>query len=165
MFCCNNLLYPSTKKINDMKTTYTYHPEHCIYPGTYVPFMPEKEVKEEIKRTRKKDIIHPPVKVTEHEEFFAVELDIPGVKREEFLIEARENILSVYVVHNNAKLFSTEEILLQKNEHTCFDRHIILDENIDTEFIIAEYLAGILKLHVPKTDKPVKVPKVKIIVY
>lgn len=148
-----------------MKTTYTYHPEHCIYPGTYVPFMPEKEVKEEIKRTRKEDIVHPPVKVTEHEEFFVVELEIPGVKREEFLIEAKGNVLSVYVVHNNEKIFSNEKIMYQKNEHTCFDRHIILDENIDTEFIIAEYLAGILKLHVPKSNKPGKVPHARIIVY
>jgi len=125
--------------------------------------MHEKEVKEEIKRTPKKDIIHPPVKVTEHEDFFVVELEIPGVKREEFLIEAQGNALSVYVVHNNILL--NEETKAEKKEHTCFDRHIILDGNIDTEFIIAEYLAGILKLHVPKSDKPVKVPKVKITAY
>lgn len=142
-----------------MKAVYTYQAEHCVYPGTYVPFMQENEIKEEIRRTRKQDVIHPLVKVTEHEEFFVVELEIPGVKREEFLIEATGNVVSVYVIHNKDKK------LTDKPEHTCFDRHIMLDENIDTEFIIAEYLAGILKLHVPKTDKPGKVLHARIIVY
>lgn len=127
--------------------------------------MQENELKEEIRRTRKQDIIHPPVKVTEHEEFFVVELEIPGVKREEFLIEAKGNLLSVYVVHHIEKDLSNAETMYQKNEYTCFDRHIILDENIDTAFIVAEYLAGILKLHVPKTSEPVKVPHARIIVY
>ena len=148
-----------------MKNLKFREPDSSIYPGEYVPFLNETQVKEEIKQTDKKDVIHPAVNITERSDFYKIEVAIPGVKREELLIYAKENILSICAVHTD-KINASLRIN-QLHEFNCkwFNRHILLPQDADTAFISAEYKSGILKLRIPKAPQPLINMDSRIIVY
>ena len=111
-----------------------------IYLGAYVPLLKEEEVQEELKRSHEGETVYPPVNVTELADSFKVEVAIPGVKRENFLVHADENILSVCVVHKECGLHVGETFQLHEFNCDCFERDIILPDNTDSEFISAEYV-------------------------
>ena len=148
-----------------MKNIKFREPDSSIYPGEYVPFLNETEVKEEINQTDKKDIIHPAVNITERSDYYKIEVAIPGVKREELLIYAKENILSICAIHTD-KINASLRIN-QLHEFNCkwFNRHILLPEDADTTFISAEYKSGILNLRIPKAPQPLINLHSRIIVY
>lgn len=139
--------------------------DSSVYPGEYVPFLNEIDAKEEIKQTDKKDINHPAVNITEQSDFYKIEVAIPGVKREELLIYAKENVLSLCAIHTNKINASFKNRQLHEFNYGWFDRHILLPENADTTFISAEYKSGILKLRIPKATLPLKNLHSRIIVY
>jgi HSP20 family protein len=76
---------------------------------------------------------------------------VPGVKREDFFIEGRNNILNVSVYHNE---MTEESKKFRTREFDCckFQREIVLPENADLSFVSATYDSGILKIHVPKSE-------------
>jgi len=150
-----------------VQNTKLYKPDYSIYPGEYVPLLNEKEVSDQLKRKHKDDIIHPPVNMTELTESFKIEVAMPGIKREELLILANGNVISVYAIHKEKEngIHKRGNIRLHEFDCNCFDRHIILPENVDTEFVSAKFKEGILRMHVPKTKRPSKNVNTRIIVY
>ena len=148
-----------------MENDVLYNTDCLIYPGVYVPLLKEEEIKEELKRSHEGETVLPPVNVTELPDLFNVEVAIPGVERENFLIYADENILTVCVVHKDRGLDKGESFQLHEFNYECFNRHIILPDNIDSDFISAEYKAGILRLYVPKAKHPAKNRHTRIVVY
>ena len=148
-----------------MENDVLYDTGCLIYPGAYVPLLKEEEVQEELKRPHKGETILPPVNVTEMADSFKVEVAIPGVKREDFLIHSDGNVLSVCVLHKECGLHEGERFQLHEFNYECFDRHIILPDNADSEFVSAEYKAGILRLYVPKAKQPAKNQHTRIVVY
>ncbi len=148
-----------------MKQLSPRKPDCSIYPGEYVPFLSEKEVTEAINRIDRKDIIQPAVNITEQTGAYKIEVVIPGVEREELLIYANGNILSICAV-NSEKINSTlRNLQVQEFSYKWFDRHILLPENADSTFISAEYRSGIVVLHIPKAANAVKNMHTRIIVY
>jgi len=148
-----------------MENDVLYDTECLIYPGAYVPLLKEEEVQEELKRPHEGETILPPVNVTEMADSFKVEVAIPGVKREDFLIHSDGNVLSVCVLHKEPGLHEGERFQLHEFNYECFDRHIILPDNADSEFVSAEYKTGILCLYVPKAKQPAKNQHARIVVY
>jgi HSP20 family protein len=136
-----------------------------IYPGDYVPLFSEAEIVEELKNATNDEKILPPANIIELPDSFRVELAIPGAKKEDFSIHADKHVLSVSVVHKEKKIGEEGEFRLKEFTNTFFDRHIILPENAETEFISADYDAGILRLHFPKVNQPVVNLHTRIIVY
>ena len=137
-----------------MGAAFQYQPIYSIYPGTYRPLMQEAEMELYLKGIKKKDIIHPPVNVTELKDSYKIEVAIPGVRKEEFLVQAEANIISVKVLHIGKDVLMDEKECTHEFNCTCFDRHILLPENADAAFSIAEYREGVLCLYAPKSDKP-----------
>jgi HSP20 family protein len=72
---------------------------YSIYPVEYVPLLKEEEVKKELKKTHAGDRVRPSVNIAESPDSFKVEVAMPGMKREELLIHANENILPICAVH------------------------------------------------------------------
>ena len=148
-----------------MENAISYDVGCLIYPGTYVPLMKEEEVISALNTSPKNELVLPPVNITELSDSYKIELATPGVKREDFLIHADENTLSIVAVHKQSANYSNEQFQLHEFNYTCFDRHILLPENADTEFTGAEYKEGILRFYVPKTDQPAKNLHTRIAVY
>jgi len=137
----------------------------CIYPGGFTPLLREEEVREELKRMCKGESPFPPVNVTELSNSFKVEVAIPGVKRENFLVYADDNILSVCVFNKQAPHHTEEAFKMHEFNYDCFERHITLPKNAEAEFVSAVYRSGILSMHIPKSDHPSKNQHTRIVVY
>ncbi|MGK2863890.1 MAG: Hsp20/alpha crystallin family protein [Chitinophagaceae bacterium] len=136
-----------------------------IYPGNYVPLLKKEEVEKELRQPHEGKMLFPPVNVTELMDVYKVEMAIPGVRREDFLVQSDANILSIQVLHKENATRENESFQIHEFNYECFDRHIILPLNADTEFTCAEYKAGILRLHMPKTNSTGNNRHTKIVVY
>lgn len=134
-----------------------------IYPGIFVPSCDKNMISDSFRKSN--TIIRKPmVNVIDHGNIVTVEMVIPGVKREEFFIEGRNNILNVSVYHNETteaiKTFRTKEFDCCK-----FQREIILPVNADLSFVNATYDSGILKIYVPKSVSKINNFTTRIAVY
>ena len=139
--------------------------EYCIYPGNYVPVLNETELNEEIVKLKQDGMIVPSVNITESGDCYKVEIALPGVDRESFLVYAEKNVLSVYVVHRHQKVGDPEKFRLHEFNCNCFERHIELPIDADTEFVSADYKEGVLRIYVPKASAQSIVKHTRIVVY
>lgn len=133
-----------------MVNNISYDVECLVYPGIYMPLHKEEEIAEELRHVNESETILPAVDIIEMADSFKVEIRVPGVKREDFFIHAYGNIISVSVLQREPEHPKKERLSLHEHKYDCFDRQIILPQHADTEFISAEYVAGILRLYVPK---------------
>lgn len=145
--------------------TVLHNSEYSIYPGHYVPKLSEKEINEEIVRTSRNDIATPSVNIFDSNGAYKIEFALPGVKRENFLVYADKNVLSVYVLHSHQKVDDPKKFRLHEFNCNCFERHIELPEDADTEFVSAEYKEGVLRIYVPKASEQLIVQHTRIVVY
>jgi HSP20 family protein len=137
----------------------------CIYPGDYVPMINPDEMQRQLNRFSLQEAVSPPVNISETEDLFTVEMAVPGVNRGDFMIQADENDLSVSVVHQESPAQAAEKFQQHEFNYNIFNRHIILPENADTEFVSAVYNSGILRLIIPKVKQLVKKLHTRIVVY
>ena len=139
--------------------------ESLIYPGDYVPLHNEEEITEGLKQPHEGDMVLPPVNLTEHEDYLKIEIAAPGLKREDFLIEAKENVLSVSVLHKECGGEAGKCFQVHEYNYECFRRHIILPLNAVVPFSTAEYKDGLLAIRIPKDGGGRNAAETKIAVY
>jgi HSP20 family protein len=137
--------------------------EHTIYPGIYIPLPEVNALLEELRLKGESSVSQPHVNIDEFENYFKIEVVIYGVNREEILITVDENVLTVTALNKDKEEKVKHE--LHEFNHCCFTRHILLPDNTDPQFIIAEYKAGILRIYVPKSSAPIKNVHASIVVY
>jgi HSP20 family protein len=138
-------------------------PPEGIYPGIFVPSCDKHMISDSFKKSNA-IIRKPMVNIIDRGNIVSVEMIIPGVKREEFFIEGRNNILNVSVYHNE---MTEESKKFRTREFDCckFQREIILPENTDLSFVSATYDSGILKIQVPKSQQVINDFITRIAVY
>ena len=73
-----------------------------IYPGEFVPLMNENEVKAQFSLPREMENVQPPANLKETKDTYKIEFALPGLKREELLVLADDNILTIYGIHKRA---------------------------------------------------------------
>ena len=139
-----------------------YASDCSVYPGEYVPLIRDEDLKKELYHAPTGST-PPPVNLTEFKDSMMVEVAIPGAKREDFVVHANKNQVSVCLLNKNP--VSSKNYALHEFNYGCFERHITLPENVDAEFIHAEYASGMLRLFIPKTRQPLKNKETRIVVY
>jgi len=104
----------------------------------------------------------PKVDVIENETSHEIHFAVPGLNKEEFNIELKDNHLTV----SGERKFTNEK--KDKNYHAIetnygsFSRSFSLPENVDASKINAKYDKGILELTVPKDEKKVLKQTIKV---
>jgi len=104
----------------------------------------------------------PKVDVIENETSYEIHFAVPGLNKEEFNIELKDNHLTV----SGERKFTNEK--KDKNYHAIetnygsFSRSFSLPENVDTSKINAKYDKGILELTVPKDKKKALKKTIKV---
>ena len=101
----------------------------------------------------------PPVNIHENENGFHIELQVPGLQKEDFKINVEKGLLTI----SYDKKSETEE----KNYKThrkefsvsSFKRSFSLDEKVNAEEIKAKYDAGVLQIFLPKKEEVKVSPK------
>jgi len=95
----------------------------------------------------------PVVDITEDEKEYVIKAEIPEMKKEEIKINVHDDVLSVsgerkYEQEEKGKKYHRVE-----RSYGSFMRSFTLPKDADGSKIAAEYKDGVLKLHLPKTDK------------
>lgn len=96
----------------------------------------------------------PRVDVVEQDGGYELVADLPGLKKEDIKIEIENNMLTL---RGEKKIEGEKK---DKNYRVCeryygeFVRTFALPENVNTDGIVAEFKDGVLKLEIPKTEKP-----------
>lgn len=148
-----------------MNTPSTHKSSHNIYPGEFVPKMDEETVKKEFNDIAGSGIIHPAVNMHETDKGYFIEVSVPGISSEDLQVIVDDRVLSICVVHKDARVNQGLSFQLHEFDHEFFEREIEIPENTDTAFISAKYKNGILFLHLPKTDRQEPGKHTRIVVY
>ncbi|MGM9512028.1 Hsp20/alpha crystallin family protein [Larkinella sp. GY13] len=101
----------------------------------------------------------PAVNVKEDETAYHIELAAPGLKKEDFAINLTNNQLTISAKLEEAKEETTEKYTRKEFSYSSFERSFRLPKNVNNEQIQAAYTDGILKIDLPKVEKPVIEPK------
>ncbi len=107
--------------------------------------------------------ISPSVNIRETEGMFVVEVAAPGKKKEDFVLEIKDNILTISSEHKEEQEEKSENFMRKEFSYNKFSRSFTLPENVDKEKIKATYKDGLLLIDLPKLEKtPPKIKKVSI---
>lgn len=101
----------------------------------------------------------PAVNIHETNEGFHVELNAPGLNKEDFKINIDNNILTVAFEKNEETENKTYKTIRREFSYKSFKRSFTLDENVNADNIQAKYDNGILKLFLPKKVVVKMIPK------
>lgn len=138
---------------------------HCIYPGEYTPLPELEQLAAELKLHREGTVVQPLVNVRDSADCFTVEVAIPGVKRENFIIAVKNHVLSIALFVKNNVDSITDNFHLHEFNYDCFDRYIPLPDNANPELASASYREGLLHIYIPKERAPVKTEALRIVIY
>ncbi|MFC5957241.1 Hsp20/alpha crystallin family protein [Streptomyces pratens] len=93
----------------------------------------------------------PPADVEDTEDAYLMELELPGVDKDQISVEVGDGELDV---HGEIKEKERTGVLRRQTRHVGqFDHRTNLPPNVDTEHITAELTDGVLTVRVPKAQK------------
>ena len=147
-----------------MKEFLPYCRESSIYPGEFIPLQQEVALYQKLKSSGEENTSKPLVNMNEYKDYYTIEAILPGVRREDIFIQTIGNKLSITVLNEGCENVQNKW-QIHEFENKCFERHIVLPDNADTEFVSAEYRKGILWLHIPKTEEQQVFHTGQIVVY
>lgn len=104
----------------------------------------------------------PKVDIVEAEKAFEIHVSAPGMNKEDFKIDLKDNYLTI----SGERKFSQEKD--GRNYHSIetqygsFSRSFSLPENVDASAITAKYNNGILEVYVPKDEKKALKTTIKV---
>ncbi len=139
--------------------------ECLVYPGEYIPPAKIETLLQQFKSEGGNYFAKLSVNMKEYDSYYLIEVAIPGVKREDIIIHTEDNILSLVAFHKDEDECLERRMQRREFDAEYLERHLLLPGNADNEFIAAVYTDGILKLHIPKKEKPSKAVSTPIIVY
>jgi HSP20 family protein len=100
---------------------------------------------------RPRGFITPPANISANPNEYLLELEMPGVDKEGIEIMAEGNELTVLGRRKNE--MPNAELLYTESALADYRRSFELGPDVDTSRISAEMSQGVLKLHLPKSEK------------
>lgn len=105
--------------------------------------------------------IYPKINVSSQKDAFKINIDMPGVNKDDVDITVNNNILIVKGERKYEKKCEDEKTYYSEIEYGKFQRSIELAKNIDVNAISAQYANGILSINVPKKEIPLNRIQIK----
>ena len=94
----------------------------------------------------------PAVNVKETNDLFQLEVSAPGLKKEDFILELNNNLLSISSKHENVGEENSGYTRREFN-YQSFSRVFSLPDSVDSGNIKASYNQGVLNIEIPKRDE------------
>ena len=117
---------------------------------------------DELNNNNLKVNFQPKVSISENEQSFSVNAELPGVKKENIHVDLEENSLTI----SGEKKFKNEEekdnYHLVESSYGSFSRTFYLPENTSKEKIDAKFEDGVLLVTIPKEEVKKISSKIKI---
>jgi HSP20 family protein len=97
----------------------------------------------------------PAVNIRETPDEFIVEMAAPGMRKEDFQIELKDNLLTICSEYEHEEELGEEERYKRREfSYQSFERSFRLNQNVvDEKKINANYQNGVLHLHIPKKEE------------
>jgi HSP20 family protein len=95
----------------------------------------------------------PSAEVLEKKNTYEVNLELPGVAKEDVKIKLDDNILTITGEKKAEKNTEEEEYKICECGYGIFSRSFTLPNTVDRDKIEAKYSNGILSLSIPKTEQ------------
>lgn len=96
----------------------------------------------------------PRVDVRETEDSFEVNVELPGMKKEDIDIGLQEDRLTIKGQKDTQEETNNKKYYIRERVCGKFERSFTLPENVDKDKIEAKFTDGVLKLELPKTEVP-----------
>ncbi|MBX2965731.1 MAG: Hsp20/alpha crystallin family protein [Cyclobacteriaceae bacterium] len=104
----------------------------------------------------------PRVDVVENEKAYEIHVAVPGMNKEDFTIDLKDNVLTI----SGERKFKTEKkeenFYSIETQYGTFSRSFSLPENTDAAKVSAAYVNGILEITVPKDEKKALKTTIKV---
>ena len=107
----------------------------------------------EDRRSLLKTDFTPSVNTREGEHAYHVEVDLPGVKKEDIRVDTKDNMVTITGERKTKKEVKEEDYYKVESSYGKFERSFTLPENVDVENIHAESKDGVLEVIIPKLEK------------
>jgi HSP20 family protein len=104
----------------------------------------------------------PMVNIRETAENYLMEFAAPGLKKEDFNVELKENTLCVSCEKEISNERKEENFTRKEFSYEKFNRSFWLPENVKADKIEAEYHDGVLMVTIPKMEAKEPNPSKKI---
>ncbi len=95
----------------------------------------------------------PLVDITEDEKEYVVKAEIPEMKKEDIKLNVEDNVLSITGERKYEKEEKGKKYHRVERAYGSFMRSFTLPEDADSSKVNAEYKDGLLKVHLPKSEK------------
>jgi HSP20 family protein len=106
-----------------------------------------------------KDLNVPPVNIHESNDAFNLDLQAPGLNKEDFKISVEKGLLTISYEHKTEEENKDVKTYRKEFATRSFKRTFSVDEKINADAITAKYDAGVLKLTLPKKEEVIVQPK------
>ncbi|MBX2931426.1 MAG: Hsp20/alpha crystallin family protein [Chitinophagaceae bacterium] len=110
-------------------------------------------------REQTENYFMPAVNVHETNEGYHIELNAPGLNKDDFKINIDNNILTVSFEKKEQTDNKEYKTIRREFNYQSFKRSFTLDDKVNAEGIQAKYDNGILKLFLPKKEEVKAMPK------
>lgn len=97
----------------------------------------------------------PAIDVLETEAELVIRADLPGLKKEDVVLEVSEGMLVLKGEKREEKEEARAEYRLIERSWGAFERSFTLPSAVEADRITAEFRNGVLEVHLPKTAKAV----------
>ncbi len=104
----------------------------------------------------------PKVNTRETEDNYHIEVELPGVKKENVDIKVDGNVLTISGERNVREEVKDEDYHKVESRYGLFSRSFTLPERVDTSNIEAEFINGILEITIPKLKIDTSSKKIEI---
>ena len=101
----------------------------------------------------------PAVNTREGEYAYHVEVDIPGVKKEDLNVDLKDDVLTIWGERKTKSEVKEKDYYKQECSYGKFQRSFTLPDNVDVEHIEANSEDGVLEVVIPKLNKEDKETK------
>ena len=101
----------------------------------------------------------PAVNTREADDAYYVEVDLPGVKKEDISIDVKDNVLTISGERKVEEERKEDEFYRVESFYGKFERSFSLPEDVDADKIEAEAKDGVLTVKIPKAQSVDKAPK------
>ncbi|MBD3824701.1 MAG: Hsp20/alpha crystallin family protein [Epsilonproteobacteria bacterium] len=126
------------------------------------PYNPFKELRDlesrlfgsrSVKPTESVATFTPKVNTREGEFAYHIDVDLPGVKKEDIKVDIKENVLTISGERNFKEEVKEEDYYRVETHFGRFSRSFTLPEHVDVENIEAACENGVLEVIVPKMEQ------------
>ncbi len=104
----------------------------------------------------------PSVNTREGEFAYHVDIDLPGVKKEDIKVDVKDGVLSISGERHLKEEVKEEDYYKVETSFGKFTRSFTLPENTDAENIEAKIDNGVLELVIPKLAEKVNVKSIEV---